>query len=100
MKIIKKSGNKIKLLQSPIRGIKGKDKIPSEEISHSYRSLEEFMSLLFNGCPVTTPSVVYDKQLHDCGIIRWDSKKFLGAVDYELYFHLVFFELLKQVYPT
>tara|TARA_R110000822_G_scaffold304841_1_gene430209 strand:+ start:2850 stop:3581 length:732 start_codon:yes stop_codon:yes gene_type:complete len=99
VKIIKKSGNKIKLLQSPIRGIKGKDKIPSEEISHSYRSLEEFKSLLFNGCPVTTPSVVYDKQLHDCGIIRWDSKKFLGAVDYELYFHLSDQELFIYPYP-
>ena len=99
VEIINRSGDKIKLLQTPIRGIQGDRRTPSGDISHSYRSLEEFKTLLLKGCPVTTPSVVYSMQLHDSGLIRWKSKEFLGAVDYELYFHLADQQLFIYPYP-
>ena len=99
LKIIKQSGNKIKLLQTPIRGIQGALKKSTGDIAHSYGSLEEFKTLLLKGCPVTTPSVVYSMQLHDSGLIRWKSKEFLGAVDYELYFHLQDQQLFIYPYP-
>ena len=99
VEILNQSGNKIKLLQTPIRGVQGALKTPSGDISHSYRNLREFKDLLLKGCPVTTPSMVYGMQLHDSGLIRWKSKEFLGAVDYELYFHLVDQQLFIYPYP-
>jgi glycosyltransferase involved in cell wall biosynthesis len=78
---------RIKLLQSPIMGVEGNTGSLSGQLSHKYKNLKEFKSLLFEKCPVTTPSMIYSKDLHDKGIIRWKSKEYLGAVDYELYFN-------------
>ena len=32
--------------------------------------------------------MVFKKSLYDEGVIQWDSKKYLGAGDYDLYFRL------------
>jgi glycosyltransferase involved in cell wall biosynthesis len=96
--IIKRSSGKIEIFQSPIRGIDAKG-LPVNEgnISHSYKNLSEFKEKLFTGCPVNTPSVVYKKSAHDEGYIFWDSESFLGASDYNLYFHLA--DKKKFIYP-
>lgn len=85
--ILNKS-SKILALQSPIRGIRGSEKVLTGDLSHNYQSLREFKQLLFKKCPVTTPSIVLKKSLYDEGIVRWNSEDYLGASDYDLYFNL------------
>lgn len=86
--IISTNPQKINFLQSPIVGIQaGTDKIVGE-IKHEYKSLDEFKRLLLQKSPVCTPSMVFKKSLYDEGIIQWDSEKYLGASDYDLYFRL------------
>ena len=99
MKIINLDPKKIKLLQTPIRGVKADTGNPMGEIKHSYKSLEEFKTLLFERCPVTTPSMVYSKELHNKGILRWDSKNYLGAVDYDLYFNIAHHNYFIYPFP-
>lgn len=96
-RILEKSNYKIELLQSPIRGIDSEDNIKQPDISHKYNNLLEFKKKLFNGCPVNTPTVVYKRKLHNDGDIFWDSESYLGAADYNLYFHLA--EKEKFIYP-
>jgi len=85
--ILSKS-DKISVLQSPVRGVKGVEKTFVGEISHSYKNLQQFKEQLFIRCPVTTPTIVFKKSLYDSGIVRWKSEEYLGACDYELYFNL------------
>lgn len=75
-------------MQSVIMGVDGKFENPTGFLGHSYASIDEFKSLLFQKCPVTTPSVVFSKSLYERGIVRWNSADFLGACDYEMYFNL------------
>ena len=98
-KILKSSAGKIRVLQTPIMGVQGNKEKYLGEIKNTYRGLDEFKALLFDKCPVTTPSVVYDKKLHDEGIIRWNSKEYLGAVDYELYFNLAHHGIFIYPFP-
>lgn len=95
--ILEKSDYKIELLQSPIRGIDSKNNIKQPDIFHKYNNLLEFKKRLFNGCPVNTPTVVYKRSLHSNGSVFWDSERYLGAADYNLYFHLT--EKEKFIYP-
>jgi len=88
VKIVSKNTDRIKLLQSPILGVKGDNQGFSGEMSHSYKNLDEFKQILFSKSPVNTPSMVYSKDLYDDGIIRWNDEDYLGASDYDLYFNL------------
>lgn len=99
VKIIAGAPDKIKVLQSPIRGIRDSIENPMGELKHVYKSMQELKELLFVKCPVTTPTVVYKKQLYDDGIVRWDSENYLGAVDYELYFNIVDNDIFIYPYP-
>ena len=99
VKIIAGAPDKIQVLQSPIRGIRGSIDNPMGEMKHIYKSMQELKELLFAKCPVTTPTVVYKKQLYDDGIVRWDSENYLGAVDYELYFNIVDNDIFIYPYP-
>tara|TARA_R100000664_G_C2756230_1_gene144057 strand:- start:2301 stop:3038 length:738 start_codon:yes stop_codon:yes gene_type:complete len=99
-KIISSAPDKIKVLQSPIRGIRETIDNPMGELRHDYKSMQELKQLLFSKCPVTTPTVVYKKQLYDEGIVRWDSENYLGAVDYELYFNIVDNDIFIYPYPS
>lgn len=99
VKIITTAPDKIKLLQSPILGVKGDKEQYLGEIKHQYKNLQEFKTSLFKRCPVTTPSVVYKKELYDQGIVRWKSEEYLGAVDYELYFNIADNGLFIYPYP-
>jgi len=97
--IIALAPDKIKLIQSPILGVQGDTDKYLSKIRHQYKNLQEFRDMLFEKCPVTTPSVVYSKELHDKGIIRWKSKEYFGAVDYELYFNIADNGLFIYPYP-
>ena len=91
IKIYDLEGNKtdkIKLLQTPILGIKEDTGNSTGVIEHSYKSLKEFKEKLFVGCPVNTPSMVFSYELYEKGLIEWNSKEFFGAADYDLYFNL------------
>ena len=99
VKIISAAPDKIKILQTPIMGVKGDKEQFLGEIKHAYNNLDEFKSLLFTKCPVNTPSIVYKKELHDNGVIRWNSKDYLGASDYDLYFNIADHGLFIYPYP-
>lgn len=87
MKFISAAPDKILVLQSALRGVNEEDFFLGD-LSHEYKSLSEFKKLLFTKCPVTTPTVVYNKKLYYDGLIDWQSEKWLGANDYNLYFSL------------
>lgn len=91
--------DKILALQTPIRTIRGKEKIFDQELSHEYVNLEEFKKLLFQRCPVNTPSIVLSKKLYTEGLVRWKSDEYLGACDYELYFNLADKNIFVYPYP-
>jgi len=99
VKIISKAPDKIKILQSPLIGIDSDKGITLEEIKHSYNSLGQFKQMLFEKCPVTTPTVVYKRELHDSGILRWDSETCSGAADYDLYFNIADNGIFIYPYP-
>jgi len=84
--IISKSAGKIRALQSPLRGTREGTLVG--EIGHFYHNLEDFKKQLFEKCVVTTPTLVYSKDLYDGGLIEWNSKDFYGAGDYYCYFNL------------
>lgn len=87
MKFVAAAPDKIFSFQSAIRGVDKNEKFLND-VGYSYKNLEEFKRLLFERCPVNTPTVVYSKKLYEQGLINWQSDKWLGAVDYNLYFNL------------
>lgn len=89
MAILNKTPEKILCMQSPIMGFADNDINQKRGIiSYEYKSLKEMKEQLFIKCPVNTPTVFYNKKLQERGLIRWDSEKYLGAADYNLYFAL------------
>tara|TARA_Y100000310_G_scaffold252673_2_gene259405 strand:+ start:1136 stop:1867 length:732 start_codon:yes stop_codon:yes gene_type:complete len=87
MKYITGAPFKILAFQSPIRGVKGDTAVSIGETGHFYKNMAEFKKLLFEKCPVTTPSMIYSRELYERDLLRWDSQ-YLGACDYNLYFDL------------
>ena len=99
VKIISAAPDRIKILQSPLIGVDSDKDIILQEIKHSYKTLSEFKKMLFEKCPVTTPTVVYKRELHEQGIIRWDSETCSGAADYDLYFNIADNGIFIYPYP-
>jgi len=98
-KVIEALGvEKVLALQSPILGVDHLAQNPTGLLGHSYSSIEEFKSMLFQKCPVTTPSVVFSKKMYDEKIVRWNSQDFLGASDYEMYFNVADHNIF--IYPV
>ncbi len=97
--ILSAGSDKIEVIQSPVIGIDSDKGTTLEQIKHSYRNLEQFKKMLFERCPVTTPTVVYKRELHKKGIIRWDSEKWSGAADYDLYFNIADNGIFIYPYP-
>ena len=58
-------------------------------IESSDQEIEDLKEKLLERCVVTTPSVVYKKELYNKDLLKWDSENYLGAADYALYFNLV-----------
>jgi len=86
--IISVNPEKVKFLQTPIVGVQADTGTFVGEISHTYKSLDEFKQLLFKHSPVNTPTMVFKRSLYDSGVVRWKSEEYLGAIDYDLYFNL------------
>ena len=61
MKIIAHDPDKIKCLQSGIRGISGTETVNHQ--THSYKNLKEFKELCLVKSPVNTPTVIWHKSL-------------------------------------
>jgi len=99
VQILSAAPDKIKVLQSPVLGIDSDKGVTLDEIKHSYKNLNQFKQMLFERCPVTTPTVVYKRELHDEGIIRWDSENCSGAADYDLYFNIADNGIFIYPYP-
>lgn len=97
--IVAKAKGKIKALQSPIHGFSSNsNNLLNGLIAHSYRNIKEFKEILFNKCPVNTPTVFYDRVLYDSGMIDWKSEIYKGSGDYNCYFNLTDNNVF--IYPT
>ena len=92
--ILQKS-KKIQAFQSPVRASNNN----GPDVGHTYKSIKEFRELLFQRCPVTTPTIVLKKELYDKGIVRWKSSEYLGAADYDLYFNLADNNVFMYPFP-
>jgi glycosyltransferase involved in cell wall biosynthesis len=98
MNVFKKAPEKIKAIQSPIRGIKGQTGVVVNTIFHSYRSIQEFKHMSMERCPVNTPAVVYNAELYHAGLLQAYPEKYGGAADYDLYCRLADNGIL--IYPV
>jgi len=85
MNVINKAPDKIKALQSPVKGVKADTGIIVNTIGHSYRSVAEFKRMVMERCPVNTPTVIYSTQLYRDGLLKTTPEIYGGAADYDLY---------------
>ena len=67
MKIVAHDPDKIKCIQSPITGVLDGVKQPSTK--HYYKSISEFKHMCMQRSPVSSPSVVYSKDLYP--LMNW-----------------------------
>jgi glycosyltransferase involved in cell wall biosynthesis len=88
MKIIESHTSEILAIQSPLRGIDDKGCPISRDIHHNYSNIEDFKNQMLSKCVVTTPTFTFKRELYTKGILQWNSKEYLGAIDYDLYFRL------------
>tara|TARA_R100001594_G_C4038911_1_gene262789 strand:+ start:766 stop:1476 length:711 start_codon:yes stop_codon:yes gene_type:complete len=92
MKIISHNPDKLKCIQSGIRGFHN-GKIVNEQI-HAYKSMEEFKKQCMIRSPVNTPTVVFHHSLLTHEMIRTHeahkkaSTDCIGAGDYDTYCYL------------
>lgn len=91
MNIVLSAPDKIKVLQTPIQGVKEENsvKIKVGLISHAYSSKQEFKQLCLTKCPVNTPSVLYNTELYRSGLLDTKPEIYGGAADYDLYCRLI-----------
>ena len=76
------------MLQSAIRSIDSDGNF-LRDINHNYRSLQDLKEMLLTKCPINSPTVVYDRELYDNGLLETSPETFSGAADYDLYCSLV-----------
>lgn len=88
-KFLKNGKVNIFLFQSGLRTFNHHDCTDVNIISHSYSSIEELKNKMINSLPVSTPTMFYSMELYKKGLINWNSDKFLGACDYNLFCDLV-----------
>lgn len=100
MKFFMQAPDKIKVLQSPAKGVTVKNgiKVFTGELKHLYRSKEEFKNLCLQKCPVNTPTVMYNTELYSQGLLRAEPEKYGGAADYDLYCRLIDNDIF--IYPS
>lgn len=91
MNIVLSAPDKIKVLQTPIQGIKQENNMKTKVglISHIYSSKQEFKQLCLTKCPVNTPSVLYSAELYHSGLLNTKPEIYGGAADYDLYCRLI-----------
>ena len=98
MKYICVNPEKINFFQSPMKGIDAQGNERGDFLSHSYKDLNQFKELLFQKQPVNTPTVFYKTALYHDGVIKWESEKYLGAIDYDSFFRIAHNE--HFIYPA
>ena len=86
MNLILSAPEKIKALQSPIRNIKNNK--PEGFQRHLYHSLQEFKNFSLTRCVVNTPTVIYNRDLYEKGLLKTNPELYLGAADYDMYCNL------------
>ena len=89
MKYIQESDEEIHCFQSALKMVDRNGELQDGELSNDYNDLADLKEKLLDRCVVTTPSVVFSRDLFRRGLTRWDSENYLGAADYALYFSLV-----------
>jgi len=87
MSIVMKVPDKIRVLQSPIRGIKGQEEGDVGFVSYFYNNKEQLKQELVKRCVVNTPTVLYKKDV----LLETKTKpsQYGGAADYDFYCQLV-----------
>ena len=98
MNIFVKAPDKIKALQSPVKGVKEDTGMVVNHIQHSYKNLEQFKSMVMERCPVNTPTVMYNTELYREGFLKTYPEKYGGAADYDLYCRLA--DAGIMIYPV
>ena len=88
MNIFYKAPDKIKAIQSHIRGVKEDTGIVVNTIHHAYKSIDQFKLMVMGRCPVNTPTVMYNTELYRDGLLKTFPEKYGGAADYDLYCRL------------
>ena len=88
---------KIHALQSAIKSVDASNNFLGD-INHNYHDLQDLKKMLLVKCPVNSPTVVYDRELYDKGLLKTDPATFSGAADYDLYCSLVDKDYF--IYPT
>ena len=88
VKYIEESTEDIQCFQSPIRFVNEEGNELGQDLTHEYDDLQDLKKKLLEKCVVTTPSVVFSRELFNKGLTKWDSENYLGAADYALYFSL------------
>ena len=78
----------VKILQSPIIGIDVEGAVNTSKTSHFYRSIDEFKLKALEKCPVNSPTVVYNREIYDKGLLVTRPEVYGGAADYDLYCQL------------
>ncbi|HAI17309.1 MAG TPA: hypothetical protein DCM10_04385 [Xanthomarina gelatinilytica] len=84
MSFISAGNGKIKAFQSGIRNIGMK----AGDSSQFYKTIQQFKDLCLARCPVSSPTVVYSKELFTSGLLETYPDKYSGAADYDLYCRL------------
>jgi glycosyltransferase involved in cell wall biosynthesis len=98
LKFILRAPDKVRALQSPIVGIGVNGNTNSAETKHFYKNISQFKSLALRGCPVNSPTVVYNRELYEKGLLQTKPELYGGAADYDLYCNLVESEIF--VFPA
>lgn len=89
--LVLKAPEKIKVIQSPARGIILKDgkTVETGMIENTYSSTKQLKRELLQRCVVNSPSVFYKASLYHDGLLETFPEKYGGAADYDLYCRLV-----------
>ena len=85
MQYIMHDPEKVLAFQSPIRGVQSDTGLNVGDIGHKYTSLQEFKTFCLTRCPVTTPTVIFNRKLYDEGLLETRPEQYSGAADYDLY---------------
>ena len=85
MRYLLSDPERIKVFQSPIRGIGANGNQIGGDVEHIYYSISEFKELCLQRCPVNSPTAVYKRELYDQGKLVTNPEKYGGAADYDLY---------------
>lgn len=94
--IFSKSPKKILAIQSGIMGVQNGTQLGVTK--YFYTSVEEMKQKLLQQCVVNTPTVLYNRELYDRGLLKTDPEAFSGAADYDMHCNLAHNNVM--IYPV